>query len=246
MKLKKILSLLFLTPLVISCNNNSMAGTYKFQMGKEKGTHFGLFLELKDNPYTAYEDVKDCKELELSFDASFATEELGSILDLLKNEEGKFALDGYYRLEKEKTKAGEQRMVFGLSFMYIFKTFEDFYKESMGDDLTEEQKNNINLLDNINLIQSIVYATYMTGEVNIYVPVSIPDVYYQLYWYGYDVQVDETSYAINLVETPKHEVGTEPTKEEVEQINKTFADTHAGKIYTSYRAFHDLKLTLIK
>ena len=86
MKLKKILSLLFLTPLVISCNNNSMAGTYKFQMGKEKGTHFGLFLELKDNPYTAYEDVKDCKELELSFDASFATEELGSILDLLKNE----------------------------------------------------------------------------------------------------------------------------------------------------------------
>ena len=252
MKIKKMITALSLFPLLTSCGKNSIAGTYSFQMGKEKGTHFGLFLDLKDDAYTEHEEVVDCKKMSFSFNVSFpkgdskeTQEEIGSILDTLKDENGNYSLDGYYKLGEERNKAGEQRLKIGFSFFYILETIEDLFKDATGDELSDNMKQALELLNNTDFIQSIVYATYSTGEVNLYIPVSMDDVYYQLYWYGYDVQINETDYTVNLVNVTKHDFGTVPTSEDVASINQTFAQDHEGLMYKTYRAFNDLKLTLI-
>ena len=64
MKFKKLLLLGMMLPLATSCGfNGDISGTYGFQLGKETGTHFGLFLALSNDPYlpaegdqTVYED----------------------------------------------------------------------------------------------------------------------------------------------------------------------------------------------
>ena len=68
MKLKTTTVLLFTTALLLSaCNKKSIAGIYGFQMGKEKGTHFGIFLKLTDKYITLSsqpEETKKYKECE--------------------------------------------------------------------------------------------------------------------------------------------------------------------------------------
>ena len=252
MKTKKIITTLCLFPLLVSCGKNSISGTYAFQMGKEKGTHFGLYLDLFDDAYTEHEEVVNCKKMNFSFNASFPTgsgeetqEEIGSVLDTLKDENGNYVLDGYYKLEDVRNKLGEQKLTLGFSFLYIVNTIEDLYKDAMGEDLPENAKQTLELLNNLDFIESIVYATYVKGEVNLYIPVSMDDVYYQLYWYGYDVRIREEDYSVELVNVTKHDFGSVPTEDDVASINQTFAQDHEGLKYTSYRAFNDLKLTLI-
>ena len=255
MKLKKLLIVGSMLPLITSCGNNSIAGTYAFQMGKEKGTHFGLFLNLTDEVYKDQnENTTDFKQMTFSFNVSFpegdseeAQAEMNSILDYFKDENGNFSLKGYYKLSDEFNKAGEQRLIMGFYFFYFLDKFEDVYKSLTDEELSQEMKNTLNILNEPDLIQSIMYATYSKDGVNAYIPVSIEDVYYQLYWYGYDVQVNAETYDINLVKLEtKHDFGTNPTKADVAEINKTFEETHKDFAITTYRAFNDLKLTLLK
>lgn len=253
MKIKKLLVLGSMLPLITSCGNKSIAGTYYFQMGKEKGTHFGLFLDLSDDAYTEHEEVVDCKNMALSFNASFPSgdseetqEEMNSILDFLKDENGNFSLKGYYKLGDEYNKAGEQRLVVGFNFLYILETFESGYESIAEEPMPDDLKSALDILNNTGLIQSLLYATYSSDGVNCYIPVSLDDVYYQLYWYGYDVQINKETYEIKLVDVTKHDFGTNPTKDDVDAINETFKTDHAGLAFTTYRAFNDLKLTLLK
>ena len=155
-------------------------------------------------------------------------------------------MDGYYKLLDEKNKQNENRLSIGLGFEYIFDFFLDAYKSSTESDLPDDKKEQLDKLNNNDLIQSIIYATYLKTDINFYVPVSADDAYYQLYWYGYDIQINEETYEMNIVNTPKHEFGSSPTKEEVAAINENFASEHAGMTYTSYRSFNVLKLTLMK
>lgn len=252
MKLKKLLILGSMLPLITSCGKNSIAGTYAFQMGKEKGTHFGLFMNLSDDPYTEQDGLTGYKQMTFSFNVSFpegdseqTQDEMKSILDFFKDEDGNFSLNGYYKLGDERNKAGEQRLIIGFYFFYMLEKFEEVY-ESTEEELPESTKTALNILNNSDLIQSIMYATYTSDGVNAYIPVSLEDVYYQLYWYGYDIQIDAETTDIKLVEVYQHDFGTNPTKDDVAEINKTFEADHKGMMFTTYRAFNDLKLTLLK
>ena len=256
MKIKKVLTLTCMIPLLASCGKNSIAGRYGFQMGKEKGTHFGLFLNLYDEAYSGEAKVSDAKRMTFSFNASFPAgdseetqEAINSVLDFFKDPEtGDFSLNGYYKTGSELNEKGEPRLIVGLDFIYILQSGLDVYKEITGQDINQEVKDMLEILNNDGLIQSLMIATYGKEEVNAYIPVSIDDVYYQLYWYGYDVKVsaEGEDFNIELVETTKHAFGTTPTKADVDEINKTFAADHQGTQYTTYRAFNQLKLTLIK
>ena len=256
MKIKKIITLGCMIPLLASCGAKSIAGRYGFQMGREKGTHFGLFLDLYDDAYSGQAQVQDAKKMKLSFNASFPAgdsqetqEAIDSVLDLFKDPEtGDFSLNGYYKTGNEVNEKGEPRLVIGLDFIYIFQSGLSVYKEITGQEISQEAQDALEILNNDGLIQSLLIATYAKEEVNAYIPVSMDDVYYQLYWYGYDIQIvsGEENFDIELVPVTKHDFGTTPTKEDVEEINKTFPAEHQGMQFTTYRAFNQLKLTLIK
>ncbi len=255
---KKVLPVLTLVSLMCACQGSSIAGKYGFQLGKEKGTHFGLFLNLSNEDYSDNPDLVDYKKMVVSFSVSFPQgegeemmEEMSSILDLFKDEEGNFAVSGYYKLTDEYNKLRERRLSLGFGFTYLLQKFVESYEEMTGEEMSEEAKNVLNVLDNNDLIESVIYATYSKGAINAYIPVSMDDVYYQLYWYGYDVQItlpehEDDNYSIAIQETEKHELGSAPTQDEVKEINDTFYGEHVGMMFTSYRAFNDLKLTLNK
>ena len=71
MKIKKALTLGCLLPLITSCGKNPVVGTYAFQMGKEKGTHFGLYLDLSNDDFTGNEKIVGYKKMNFSFNVSF-------------------------------------------------------------------------------------------------------------------------------------------------------------------------------
>ena len=51
MNIKKAGLLLGIVPLMISCSKDPYAGTYVFQMGKNKDTHLAVSLELSKEQY---------------------------------------------------------------------------------------------------------------------------------------------------------------------------------------------------
>lgn len=206
---KKTALTLGMIPFLASCGTNSIAGTYGFQMGKENGTHFGLFLKLTDETYkpttpsegseTTY-DFEGYKKMTFSFNVSFPSGDAGSdqseqaiadssILDIFKDKDGNFSLSGYYKLLPEEVIKGETRLAVGLDFAYILSKVAEIYEKEMGEKMDDDLKSILDTLDNPDLIQSIVFTTYKDNTVNGYVPVSIDDAYYQLYWYGYDIQI---------------------------------------------------------
>ena len=71
MKFKKTsIFLVSLLSLLTSCGNKSIAGTYGFQMGKEKGTHFGFSLTLTEEASTIEgvpSDAKKCAHYPLIY-----------------------------------------------------------------------------------------------------------------------------------------------------------------------------------
>ena len=254
MKIKKALTLGCLLPLITSCGKNPVVGTYAFQMGKEKGTHFGLYLDLSNDDFTGNEKIVGYKKMNFSFNVSFPegdSEEMvqviSTFLGFLKEENSDdYTVDGYYQITDEKNKSGEKRMKVGFSFDYLLDTVLELYKSIKGSDLSEEQQEIIDSFNDVSLIESVIYTTYATNEVNMYIPVSMEDLYYQLYWYGYDIKINAETYDVNVVKVTQHDAGTIPTKEEVDAINETFIADHEGMKFLTYRAFNVLKLTLIK
>ena len=256
MKIKKVLAFASMIPLLASCGTKSIAGRYGFQMGKEKGTHFGLFMNLFDDAYDGEVEIEDAKKMTFAFNATFPGDEseetqesMESILDLFKDPEtGDFTVKGYYKTGSETNEKGEPRLIIGFDFLYILQSASDVYKEVTGEEADEDIKSTLEILNKEGLIQSLLIATYGTDEINAYIPVSIDDVYYQLYWYGYDIKVTQEGedFNIELADVTKHAFGTTPTKADIDEINKTFPETHKGTQFTTYRAFNQLKLTLIK
>ena len=98
--------LLAISSLLTACSQKSIAGTYGFQLGKEKGTHFGIYLNLSDKKFKDEEhpeiDAK-AKKCSFSFSANLDgdSSELAELLNSIKailNQEGKkrVTIPGYY------------------------------------------------------------------------------------------------------------------------------------------------------
>ena len=271
MKLFKKLALFFASvPLLVSCANGSIAGTYGFQLGKDTGTHFGMFLALSDEAFvpeqgdeTQYEE--GLKKFDFTISVNMGDDEgdagtasvIDNILDYFRDDDGNAVIPGYYKLTDETNPKGERRIKLGISFNYIAEKIAKAAKEE-GD--TDINTDDLNMLNNAAIIQNLLCATYKDETVNIYVPVSLEDLYYQLYWYGTDLHISIDLDAedisdlikITIVEVTKHDFGTLPTKDEVAAINQTYKQDHSNctlpfvDVYNEFRLFHQIKLGLSK
>ena len=226
MNFKKAGLLLGIVPLMISCSKDPYAGTYVFQMGKNKDTHLAVSLELTKEQYELSNPDKG-KKFELEFDmlTSEVDDTFSSLIQQLT------PLHGYYRVDKNQKVYDETRLCIGLN---ILEEYE----------LPEEAA------------EMFFVASITSNFVNFYLPVSIKDLKYQLYWYGYDFSLDnfledmfseseEGSEGPEPSESPdgQHDLGTHPTKEQIDKINEHYKDTHNGE---EFRDFHVLKLGLTK
>lgn len=249
MKKAKLLIIPLLSTFLAGCASSSIAGQYVFQMGKTKGSHFGIYLTLTD------EVVKDESQATIGKKLSFqfalmsgtdtpqveanaetaaqveATKALGQSLIRAANKDpeipsdiGDFSLVGYYVHNPELVqKDDEGNDIIPVGVSSIKYTTTDGKEESIDVPIPPSS------------VEKIVYNTYSGNTFTLVTPVSITDALLQIYWYGYDFE--------NFEEVTPHAVGTSPTDEEVNEINKTYPDKHSGK---KFRKFHKLHMGLTK
>lgn len=249
MRLKKALLFTTLIPSLVACNTSSIAGTYGFQLGKESSTHFGVYLKLTDKAYVPTDDqnLGDEKFKQFNMTVTAKTGDKSEMMDDIDRILSHFTdgLPGYYRLTDEKNREQERRIKVGFDFNQIIPVIQQIYKEEEGEDfpISEDDLNQIN---DTKIIHSLLYVTYKDEKVNIYIPVSFTDVYYQLYWYGTDIKIDIENFDFEIVDVEQHPLGSHPTKEEIEAMQEQFKADHEGCMYTTYRDFNQVTLGLIK
>ncbi len=261
-------SLLILAPLALaSCGGDSAVGVYSFQMGKPSGAHIMTSITLRDNEVTRSDKTfgksmtfflqavlgdhasssEDSQQSESSTEESFSkviSEESiesaiessvvsfadssasssssapkslqDSLYDLLA--EG-ITIEGYYTVENLPQK--------GITQLHI-GFFLDEIEEITGETFNLEP----------DVIEKIVYSEISEKSITLKIPVSIQDVIYQLYWYGFDI--------LEFTELPledQHEANTHPTKEDIDRINQTYPDNHGGN---KFRDYYTISLGLTK
>ena len=220
---------------IVGCGKHSYAGEYKFQLGKENGTHFAITLTMTDEEVVENEEVKGKKftfsvvsnGVTGSTEDGSTTDEIDAIANnLLANA----SVTGYYNLELRNVPYGRQSEdktyvrigITGLEAGDIKISKQDI--ESF--DITPE------------IIEKIMYIEINDKVANVVVPVSVQDLMFQLYWYGYDFNTTEK--IIDESATP-HQIGTHPTKEDIDEINKTYPAKHNDR---KFRDFHNMVMGL--
>lgn len=205
MNRKKIPILISVMPLLLGCSKNPYVGKYVFQMGKSKDVHMGITLDLTKTDYEADPSKGRNFQMVLDFDMgivdSGSSSESGydvqSILKELLGDDK--SVTGYYFVDKNEPKLYDQTR--------LHLCFDLLEKYDISSDLTD-----------------LVFVTTISQkEVNFYIPVSVTDLGYQLYWY----MVEEKP------------VGSHPTAEDVERIRAEHPNSN-------FRDFHVLQLGLTK
>ena len=216
----------------MGCNKSTYAGIYSFQLGKTSGSHIGIFLHLDKEYYNAEKpELGQGYSLEVdlgSMDKEVVTDNLETSLeeDVANDLDLKdFVVNGYYTIG-EKQKEGGKKLNLNVT--------------SVGRDNDDDGKKEEAAFPS-ELMDKFLYATISSESVEINIPVSLEDLAFQLYWYGYDINILDFSFDI-LPDDQHHEIGTHPTKDDVENINKTYKDSHL----ISYRDFYNLKMGLNK
>lgn len=242
--------ILSLPLLLISCGGGASEQLYSFQMGKQSGAHMTASMTLRQEEYIADKQVlgkkmtffieakmgksssqaatlfsEDSLTSEAISSASQGTSTVSSseassgfdfddlIMDMLS--EG-ITVHGWYSIQ-ETLKDGRQRMPIGFDIGSVFP----------------EAGKTVNLGPEV--IEKLIFCETDGKAVYLSIPVSLNDVFFQLYWYGMDL--------LNFEETTEHEVNTHPTADDIAEINKTYPATHGG---TLYRDFHCISLGLKK
>ena len=252
MNLKKAPVLLFTAALLLSsCAKKSIAGIYGFQMGKEKGTHFGLFIELTDKYVTLKsqpEVTNKYKHCEFNFTLKDGEEDesesVASILTILakflEQEGDTIKVPAYYYVGNKIPKTQDTELKLGIDFSFIQDVLEDVEISEADFPVLEPE-----------IIEKIVYTTYSNNTITMYIPVGQQDAIFQLYWYGIDIVWDGDGIHVNR-DIASHDAGTHPTKEEIDEINKTYGEQHSalgaliGVDLSSYRDYYTLAMGLAK
>ena len=203
MNLKKIPIIFCVTPLLLGCSKDPYAGRYTFQMGKSKDVHMGITLNLARTEYAA--DPSKGKDFQMILDFDMGIQDsdtsgeseydVTSILKELLGDDK--SVNGYYFVDKNEPKIYDQTR--------LHLCFDLLEKYDIPSEVTD-----------------LVFVTTISQkEVNFYIPVSVTDLGFQLYWY--------------LIEGKP--VGTHPTAEDVERIKQE---------KPNFRDFHVLQLGLTK
>ena len=270
MKFPKLFIGLSLLLSLVGCSSNggSIAGEYRFQLGPDTGTYTAIKLEMS-NESAGVEDIPSAKKFTLRFILSGESMDAESLLAALFKDmqepkyaplmngtsseptseqpsqeatasssvvEDKYIMQGYYYTDGQRLKEGEV-VHLGLN---VFGLFE------VDPSITEK----------------LLYATYGGDVINVVIPVSIDDLFLQLYWYGYRISTIED--LINPTslkeEDPRFEeyltnngLGTHPNELQIQafkayqkerQINKPEGYSSGEDFYVNYRDFHTLKMGL--
>lgn len=229
MRLKRFLLALPLLFSTVSCSGNgSIIGKYTFQLGASDETHVGIYLELTDEETTATTEPT-ARKFSMTFNARGAfIEQLIPAQDAQEptdpNKDTIITIDGYYYL-------GD--VIKGVQHLNI----------------------GITLLDTIDidplLVEKLMYATVGDGQITFNLPVSITDLQYQLYWYGYRVSnVLDLLNPIDLKqESSSFETwlegnypGSHPSKEVIENF-KTYQKDRKDSGAEGYEEGEDIFLT---
>ena len=190
---KTPLLLVAISSLLTSCST-TIAGTYGFQLGKDKGTHFGIFLKLTDAKYKTENPDIDARAKKCRYtfsvnlgDGSDDTSEFDNIITALIEsfgDDGKFSVNGYYYENGKPAKDGTVELKIGLDFTALI----DKLIEESGEEIPEDAFPTIDP----DTIEKVIYTTYKNAVVTINIPVSEADVLYQLYLYGLDITYSES------------------------------------------------------
>lgn len=242
--MKKIKTVIFMTLLgaiaLTSCSgSDTHYGRYTFQMGKVNSDHVGIYMVLSDETTTI--DVGDEKINAEKFNIQLETPNSS-------NNEGE---------DKDESITDSILEYFseGINGGYtIVKKEEGGYKLNLYPSFGELlEENDAPFAIDSKIMDKILFCDYNGSSVSVTVPVSLTDLMFQLYWYGFDV--------MNILgeqTLPEHDIGTHPTKEDVEEINKTFNDgilnhpdldllvKYGTYRSVNYRDFHALTMSLAK
>ena len=275
-----------------SCGASKVTGVYAFQMGKAKGVHMAVSMNLLSSPFKSATDGKilgdtfrfvvDIKTNSGSSSSSsvpsssnpssYSSSETTSLLtseslsvsasgssspdasqswssmsgipsddsgiqtvlkliyELLGDGE---AVVGYYKVGDPIQGGGKQ--------LHLGVDIDDEFLDMLAS-LLQIDKQSLQLTPE--MTEKIIYSTIADKAVNISIPVSMDDLLFQLYWYGYDLHTEDGSFHFdNLPIT--HAPGSHPTAEEVAVINAdaTFKAHHPN---VTYRDYYTVTLGLIK
>ena len=155
---------------------------------------------------------------------------LNLIYDLLGDGE---AVVGYYRVGDPLSGGGNQ--------LHLGIDVDESFREMLAG-LLEIDKQTLELTPE--MTEKIIYSTIAGKAINISIPVSLDDLMFQLYWYGYDFHTEDGSFHFDTLPAT-HTPGSHPTAEEVSAINEdpTFKAHHPN---LKYRDYYTVTLGLIR
>ena len=267
MKHKKFLTFIPVLGMLFSCNQKSIAGVYYFQMGKDQGTHFGVYVTLSNKKWESEKHpVADAKMLYFDLNiggdkkssGSFL-EELAKILADLRGDK-KYILSGYYYRDRT-LRDGEQEVKIGIDLDDLFNSFQTIdvddpedpaepealvlrlgdEEETPSEDPSEDEPTIPDTEEYEDLllpedIEKVLFTTYQSDTLKLYIPVSFNDLLFQFYWYGVDYRVDDYGLPERFEnkwwpeeQANLHLAGTHPTAADVTYINETlnYGETHS-------------------
>lgn len=242
MKVKRFIPLLLLGAMsLVCCSKKTYSGKYIFQMGKDKGVHMSAVIDLSTDAFELpVKDISDPLKFSFSVDINNGDgsdsdiegmptyQTIFEILkELIGDDEG--GLGGYYKVGDALAK--DKRL---LTMGFVIQ--KEKIVEVVNENLPEgEDPITVDDVPDIpdDLMQKLMYSNIDYKQVYLTVPVSLPDVLIQLYWYGYDICIGEGGLEFNVLdESQHHPYGTHPTADDIAAIN---ADPE-------YKANHDALL----
>ena len=263
MKKFKLFPFMLLPLALSSCGESKFLGTYSFQLGRDSGTHFGVYATVTNKDYiSASTAIKYGKLMKLRLNLGGAS--VGGFLDDLNLND--VTINTFYTIGKELGQDKGNVFNFGFNIVEVLeqilphdpsepdqgqdnpiKTTRDGDTPSEGgegdtpseggegdDPFDPSEWANLGPEDTSKFVYSTISKTTLTFNI----PVGFDDLTFQLYWYGLDL-ANPTS------ENPpdEHPAGTHPTATDVELINETYPASHDGK---KFRDYHTLSLALTK
>ena len=245
-----------------SCGDKSYYGTYQFQMGKKTDAHIGIYMDLTgDNIEVELDGEKTNMEkfnLQLSIPEQTTPEDSGSaslvggLLTFFQD-----GLYGGYKIQYIEEK--DENHLTLVPVIDLNKLMEVVQGEGGEEESSSSQESSSyeEFVIPSDFIDDVLIATYKGETIDVTVPVSLNDLMFQLYWYGFDIFDPTEEYPLE-----KHEKGTHPTEEDIKKINETFnSDERLLKHYDldalvkykaalvpapvlEYRDFNQLTMTL--
>ena len=242
-----------------SCGTSGYYNTYQFQMGKQNGSHIGIYMDLTKDliPIKFEEETKNMEKFRLSLSipstGSSSSEDegetslIGGLLTYFAD-----GLEGGYEIKySEELENQELTLVPVLDVQGLIDQITGGSSEE-GSSSSEPSSSHEDFYVPSDVVKDIMIATYSKDSISITIPVSLTDLMYQLYWYGFDIFNPEAE-----LEVHKH--GSHPTAEDVAKINETFnsesliphVDLDALVKYkafktVNYRDFNQMTMTLKK